>query len=229
MQAVILAAGRGTRMKELTEGTPKALLKVTGKSLLEHKLDILPDKIDEVIIVVGYMGSMIHDYLGGTYNGKRLLYEEQEVFDGTAGALWEAKDALSDKFLVMMGDDLYSREDIERCLMPPDGWVQLVQESNEPRTGGNVELDKDHHIVAITEGEHRDKGYIGTNLYVLDTRIFNFPKIPKSKGSQEYGLPQTAIEAAKRLNIPFYAVKATSWVQISTPEDLKKAEDFFGA
>ena len=91
MQAVILAAGRGTRMKELTENSPKALLEVAGRPLLQYALDTLPNDVDEVVIIVGYLGGMIHDRFGPEYYGKRLLYVEQEELNGTAGALSLAK------------------------------------------------------------------------------------------------------------------------------------------
>ena len=224
MQAVILAAGKGTRMGELTESVPKPMLKVSGKTLLEHKLDALSGIADDIIIVVGHYGGVIHDYFGGTYGGTRLLYVEQDVLDGTAGALWRAKDALTDRFLVLMGDDLYSRTDIERCLVPGDGWVMLVEETSQPRSGGDVKLDTHHHIKDIVEGEYKGHGYIGTNLFALDVSLFDFPMIPKTAGSNEYGLPQTVLKAAKELKIPFYAVQATGWVQITSPRDLVKAE-----
>ena len=225
MQAVILAAGRGTRMGALTEGTPKSMLEVGGKTLLEHKFDALPDAVDEIIIIVGYLGGIIHDRYGGDYNGKRILYEEQEnIIGGTADALWQAKDVLHNRFLVLMGDDLYSEHDMERVMAPDDGWTQLVEETNRPRAGGNVVFDKNHHITSIEEGMHAGQGYIGTNCYQLDTRIFDFTMVPKATGSKEMGLPQTALAAAKKLKIPFYAVKASAWIQITAPEDLEFAE-----
>ena len=59
MQAVILAAGRGVRMGKLTENTPKPMLSLFGKPMLEWKLEMLPRVIDEVIFVIGYYGSQI--------------------------------------------------------------------------------------------------------------------------------------------------------------------------
>ena len=64
MQVVILAAGRGTRMGDLTSDTPKPLLKVKDKTLLEYKLDVLPDSISEVIFVIGYKQEQIRAITG---------------------------------------------------------------------------------------------------------------------------------------------------------------------
>ncbi len=225
MQAVILAAGRGTRMGLLTEETPKSLLQVDGKSLLEHKLDALPEEVDEVIIVVGYLGGKIQAHVGGSYRDMRILYEEQEILDGTMGSLARAKELLSGRFLVMMGDDLYCREDIESCLAIPD-WVLLVQETEHMNQGGLVITDESGGIVEIEEGNHRGKkGLIGTNLFVLDTRIFQYPMVAKSPGATEHGLPQTVLAAAKESGIPLVPVKATFWFQVTDPGDLAKASE----
>jgi NDP-sugar pyrophosphorylase family protein len=225
MQAVILAAGRGTRMGALTENTPKALLPLGTKTLLEYELDALPDAIDEVIVIVGYMGGSIQSKFGGKWRDKEILYVEQEKLDGTAGALWQAKDILHDRFVVMMSDDLYAKEDVQRCIDEKD-WVLLVQHRDELRSKGKVETDAHANILNVTEGDHGStKGLLGTNLFVLDTRLFRGPLIPKSEGSEEFGLPQTVIAASKMLKIPFHAVETKKWIEITTPEDLKKAEE----
>lgn len=221
MQAVILAAGRGSRMGDLTESTPKPLIEVLGKPLLAHKFDILPDDVDEVILIVGYLGSSIHDRFGGIYGNKRLLYVEQDVLDGTAGALWRAKDILKDTFLVMMGDDLYAKEDIEACTMTGD-WSMGVKETGAMQ-GGAVEINDRGEIQGIQEGAS-GKGFVATGLFALDTRLFDFEMIPKSEGSSEYGLPQTVVAASKKSGIPFYAVEATNWIQVTSGDDIEKAE-----
>ncbi|KKQ79283.1 MAG: hypothetical protein UT03_C0063G0001, partial [Candidatus Moranbacteria bacterium GW2011_GWD2_38_7] len=64
MQIVILAAGRGTRMKDLTDNVPKPMLQINGKPILAYKLEALPEEIDEVIFVVGYFGNQIQQYFG---------------------------------------------------------------------------------------------------------------------------------------------------------------------
>lgn len=228
MQAVILAAGRGTRMQALTDALPKPLLAVGGKSLIELKLEALPDAVTEVIMVVGYQGDLIRARFGDSFGGRTVRYVEQDTLDGTAGALWRARDLLSDRFLVMMGDDLYARTDIETCLAVPD-WGVLVEKTETMGSGGRMVMDDAGHIVAIEEGDHRGKpGLMNTNLLALDPRLFERPMVPKTAGSGEYGLPQTVLATSLALGIPLVAVPATGWIQVTAPEDLTRAERLLG-
>lgn len=225
MQCVILAAGRGIRMGKLSEATPKALLTVAGKTLIEHKLDALPEEIDEVIIVVGYMGSAIQRYLGGLYEGKHILYIEQERQNGTAGALWSARQVLKDSFLVMNADDIYAKEDIEAAAKSKP-WSVLGLKVNSLGSGAKIITNKRGRVTDILESDQRDAGagFLNTGLYHLDTKVFDARAIPKAPGSSELGLPQTLVKSTNSL----YLQPATFWLQITTPEDLKKAEEILG-
>ena len=223
MQCVILAAGRGTRMGELTEKKPKPMLEVGGKTLLEHKFDVLPDDVDEIILVVGYLQDIIKDRFGDTYRGKKISYVTQEnIVGGTADALWQAKPHLKNKFLVMMGDDIYSRVDIDA--MRVHDWALLVQRVSDTAVGGRVVIDADHNVADIIEGNSGGEGGVSANLFILDTRIFDFPQVPKATGSSEMGLPQTVLAASKASGIPFAVVESTGWIQITNPDDIQKAE-----
>jgi NDP-sugar pyrophosphorylase family protein len=211
-------------MGALTDTVPKPMLEIAGKTLLEHKFDALPDSVDEIILVVGYLGGKIHERFGGDYHGKRLLYVEQEnPTGGTADALWQAKDILHGRFLVMNGDNLYLREDIAKCTAYE--WAVLVQERENIRTG-RVVVDERGLVADILENSNHggEAGYASTGLYALDMRIFDYQPVPKDPGSQELGLPQTMMQALQ--DIPIHAVPATGWFEIKAPEDLAKAEEF---
>jgi bifunctional UDP-N-acetylglucosamine pyrophosphorylase/glucosamine-1-phosphate N-acetyltransferase len=210
-------------MKELTKETPKPMLKVGDKNLLELKLEVMPESVDEVIFVVSYLQEKIRAFFGNEYKGKKITYVEQvNPAGGTADALWTARPHLAGKFIVMMGDDLYSKKDIEEACKYE--WSELVQVVEDERGGGATIVDEKGNIVNVEEGVHSGKWLVGTNMFVLDTRLFDFPMVPKAPGSSELGLPQTIVPAAKKLGVEFKAVPATFWFQITAPEDLAKAE-----
>jgi len=116
MQAIILTAGKGTRMYPLTLNLPKPLLRVLGKSILERNLEQLQDLVEEVILVVGYKGQAIKNYFGSSYKDLRITYVWQEQQLGTGHAARLALPHLKGRFLLMYGDDLYDRQDIEKLL-----------------------------------------------------------------------------------------------------------------
>ena len=116
MQAVILAAGKSTRTYPLTLTKPKPLLKVANKTLLEHNLDNLNHIVDEVIIVVGYKKKLIKDFIGDTYKNLKIRYVEQEQQLGTAHAVSVTEPYIKERFILLMGDDIYSKKDIKYCI-----------------------------------------------------------------------------------------------------------------
>src|SRR3989344_125654 len=111
MQAVILAAGKSTRTYSLTITKPKPLLKVANKTLLEHNLDNLNNIADEVIIVVGYKKNLIKKCIGKKYKNLKIKFVEQKQQLGTAHAVSLGEGHIKDRFVLLMGDDIYSRED----------------------------------------------------------------------------------------------------------------------
>lgn len=228
MQAVILAAGKGTRMGTLTETLPKPMLSVCGKTLLEHKFDALPEGVSEIIIIIGYLGHTIRERFGDTYKGKKITYVEQTELNGTGGALLVAKDLLHDRFVVMMGDDIYAKEDIAKCMETP-GWSLLLEDMENMAMGGKMLVNEKGEVVGIEEGDHRGTpGLFNTNLMVLDSRIFEYPMVPKTAGSHEFGLPHNLINASLVGGIPVKAILSTSWIQVTGPADIERAEGLLG-
>jgi len=208
-------------MGDLTNGTPKPLLKVLGKTLLERKLDELPSKIDEIIIVVGYHGQQIIDSLGETYKDKKISYVWQKELKGTGDALWQAKDLLKGRFLVLMGDDIYCKEDIDACLK--EDWAVLVKEVKFLEAGGRVVLNSLGGLKDIIEGAHHHEhnALVSTGLFVLGTEIFDY-ELVQIPGKEEYGLPQTLIQLVNKYSIK--VIKSKFWLPQTAPSDLEAAE-----
>lgn len=217
MQAVILAAGLGTRMRPLTNTVAKPLVKIAGRPLLDYTFDALPDEVDEVIVIIGYLGEQIKTYLGEEFRGRKIRYVVQEKLEGTAKALWEAKPFLRGRFLVLMADDIYAKEDIEKCLQHEQ--AILVMKSDVEGPGGRVFLDKEGKLQSVVEGKYNPKGAsISTNVFVLDDRFFRYEPVKLTDREAEWGLPQTVSKMAR--DFPVAVVEATLWLKITTPTDL---------
>lgn len=217
MKAVILAAGRGLRMGELTNDRPKPMLSYRGKNLLEHKIDVLPPEVDEVIMVVGYLKEVIMDYFGDSFKGKKIRYIHMPELFGSGPALWLCKEYLFERFIVMMGDDIYTEEAVQNALNEKESWSLTAQRFEEAHRGG-IKFDENNIFLEIDEGV-AEKGptYANTGLYVLTPEIFNF-KLVKLSDKEEWGLQQTMVSAKNQF--PIKILHTTNWKQITAPEDL---------
>src|ERR1700716_1838934 len=106
-KAVLLAAGRGTRMRDLTADIPKPMIKVRGKPILLHIVEGLQAAgIKEFLIIVGYHGDAVRDYFGdGTCFGLQIRYATQDVQDGTGPVVDLARDFVGESpFILSYGD-----------------------------------------------------------------------------------------------------------------------------
>ncbi|MDI6777909.1 MAG: sugar phosphate nucleotidyltransferase [Patescibacteria group bacterium] len=219
MQAVILAAGKGTRMRPLTHDIPKPMLKINGRPTLEYILDSLPDDIEEIIVVVNYLGEQIKKYFGDSYKGRKIIYAFHEALDGTGGAVHSAKKFLKGKFLVLNGDDLYFKTDIEKLIREDLG--VLGWEVDDPSKYGVIKTNEKGELVDIIEKPKiPDFRLINTGAIVLDKRFFDYPLVQIT--DTEFGLPQTLAQMAK--DYPVKVLKATHWMAVGNPEDLEKAQ-----
>lgn len=224
MQAVVLAAGRGTRMKELTADKPKPMLLLHGQPVLEYILRALPDEVDEVILIVGYLQEVVRAHFGNEFSGRKIRYVEQEVLNGTAGALETARHLLTGRFLVMNGDDICRAQDVHACASSAD-WAMLVQEVEEIGSAGKVILDGRGNVADILEKEVHGggAGLANTaNFFLLDMRFFEYPPVLRPGSDTEYGLPQTVVTAAK--DIPIHPIHAGAIIRLTDPSDVALAE-----
>jgi NDP-sugar pyrophosphorylase family protein len=221
MQAVILAAGRGARLRPLTYHVPKPMIRIAGKNLLEHSLDALPDEVDEVILVIGHLGEQIINHFGKEYRGHLITYVKQPHLYGTGHALHACRNLLHDRFLVLMGDDIYSRADIEKCLKYE--MSLLAQEVNGKFVGGRITLTPAGNLDTIIEGTHnRNRSLVNTGLYVLACVFFDY-ELVRLADKKEYGLPQTIARMAR--NHPIAIERADFWLQVNDQTGLRRAEN----
>src|SRR6476661_3219524 len=112
MDAIILAAGKGTRLRPHTDTTPKPLLPVQGRPILDWIIGPLPP-VDRLVVVVNYLAEQIEDYLRKQPHVKDWVTVRQEVPRGTGDALMSCRGRVySDRVMVLNGDDLIGRADL---------------------------------------------------------------------------------------------------------------------
>ncbi|MCD5380985.1 MAG: nucleotidyltransferase family protein [Candidatus Pacebacteria bacterium] len=222
MQCVILAGGKGTRLRPLTENTPKPLIEVGGKTLLDHIVSSLPSAVDKLIIVTGYLGDQIKDYCGEEFHGRKVAYVDQDEQKGTAHALWLCKERLMGhgRFLFMFADDLHGADDIARATSFSRSMLTLTTDT--PEKFGIVVRHPDGTLAEMIEKpKHPPSNLASTGVMVLDDNIFKFdPYAKETKG--EYYLTDVIAEYAKEY--PIAVVEQNLWIPIGYPEDIEKAE-----
>lgn len=119
MQAVILAAGVSSRLRPLTDNTPKCLLKIGKTNMLHRMIDnILWNGINEIIIVTGYLNHMIEDYVKKNFPNLNIKFLHNEDYrnNNNCYSLWMVKDLIRDKMLLLDSDILFEKEIIKRLI-----------------------------------------------------------------------------------------------------------------
>lgn len=221
MKGVILAAGEGTRMRPITYTTPKPLIPILGKPIIQYNFDILKGHVDEIVIVVGHLKEKIIEYFGDSYEGIKLSYVVQKQIRGTADAVREVRDFIPDKFILLMGDSIYDRVDLEACLKQE--LSILAMEVAEPQKFGIFRLKGDLMVELVEKPKEYISNLANAALYVLDKEIFaEIDKLqPSPRG--EYELTDALTSLAQRR--PIHCVKSTGyWIPIGYPDDIQKAE-----
>jgi NDP-sugar pyrophosphorylase family protein len=219
MQCVILAAGKGTRLRPLTDTIPKPLVQVAGKTLLDHIVGSLPSAVDELIIVTGYLEDKIKEHCGEEFYGRKVTYVHQEEQKGTAHALWLCKDLLRGRFLFMFADDLHGPNDIARATSYTRSMLTLT--TDNPERFGIVVRHPDGTLAEMIEKpEHPPSNLASTGVMVLDTHIFEYELKHETNG--EFYLTDVIAEYAK--DYPIAVVEQHLWIPIGYPEDIQKAE-----
>lgn len=221
MEVIILAAGRGTRMAPLTDNVPKPMLEVLGKNLIEWKLEALPQEVTHIIFVVGYKKEVIQNYFGSSWKGIPITYIEQITLNGTGGAIALCEPFIKEKALILMGDDIYNREDLQK-LTEYDYAILVLDEGEEGLKKKGQVVEKDGLLIGLNEGQlqtNTPSSLINAAAYSISKKYFDYPLVKLSE--TEFGLPHTLVSLTQ--DIPVHVLRATRWIQITTPECLDKA------
>ena len=237
MRAVILAAGRGTRMGALTASIPKPLLRLRGRPIIEHILRGLRDAgVGDAVVVTGYLGEQLEAALGdGTRLRMRLTYRRQTHPDGTARALLLARNDLQDEpFLLSWGDIVVAPSTYADLMAAfaahPCDALLTVNPVDDPWRGAAVYVDDTLRVTRLVEKPPRGSSQTRWNnagLFILTPLVLAYAERLPSSSRGEYELPQ-ALSAMIDDGCLVRALPVRGfWSDLGTPEDLAAAERAF--
>jgi len=220
MDAVILAAGLGTRLRPHTLQTPKPLLPVQGRPILDWGLAALPPSVDRVVVVVNYLADQVDSYLRSQTHFRQWATVFQTQPQGTGDALRMCRDQLaSDRFLVVNGDDLYGAADLAALSKYPAGI--LVQPVDEPRRFGIAFLKSDGTLDRLVEKPNLDGRFpANTGAYLFPKEVFEIELKLSARGEYEI----TDYVSALAARGPFHVVQAKFWLPIGTTQVWQMAQ-----
>ena len=223
MQSIILAAGEGSRMRPLTANTPKVMLPVAGKPLLEEIiLRAIDAGSDRFVIVVGYQADRVRSHFGdGRRLGVRIEYAVQERQLGTGHALMAAESIASDHFLVLNGDVLPDTDSL-RSMSREDAAVSAIRVDDPTRYG--VFLEENGIFKSVVEKSPEPPSNLANaGIYVLNRSVFDALRAMPLSERGEYELTDALNSLAARETIKIVNLK--SWLEIGRPWDILAANE----
>ncbi len=244
MRAILLAAGRGSRLRPFTDDRPKCMVEVLGKPLLESALGALEQAgVHQATIVVGYLADQIRDTYGARFGNVRLSYVENPVFESTNTlyGLWMARRQLNDDILLMEADRLYEPEVLSELVRSPRSEVALVDELRPHMDGTVVFTDGDRitsMVLRKDQGERFDRaGAMKTvSVYKLSAALLEHAFVPAmshwvraERSDETYEAVLAQLIADGSLELYAHRMGERPWADIDDPKDLRIAEATFGA
>jgi dTDP-glucose pyrophosphorylase len=229
-KAVLLAAGRGTRMRDLTADLPKPMLEVRGKPVAQHIVEGLRDAgVSEFLIVVGYRADVVQNHFGdGSRDKVDIKYATQVVQDGTGRVVDLAREfAGTSPFVLSYGDILVDPCNYKKLVDLGDGVDAIisVKSGEDVSKGGAVFLNERLELIDLREkpapGEPVSPWY-NAGVYTFRPSIFEFTAKLKPSPRGEYELTD-AIRDMARAGKRIQALElAGEWADVRDPEILAK-------
>ncbi len=181
MKTLIIAGGKGIRLGNLTEKTPKPMLKIGDKTVLEHQIDLLKRyKISEIIICTGFLSEVIEEFVANKKDiGIKCSVESKPL--GSAGCIKDLEATLNEDFLVLYGDvmlDMNIDYLINYHFSKKSAATLVAHPNDHPYDSDLLEVDPDNKIVTFLNKPHK-KGLVYRNLvnagiYVLSNKVFDY-------------------------------------------------------
>jgi len=225
MQAVLLAAGEGTRMRPLTASTPKPMLPVADRPLVAHTADAAVDGgVDELVLVVGYEAADVRAYFGSEYRGVPVEYAVQDEQLGTAHAVACAREHLDGPFAVLNGDDLYHQGSVAALLdAGREGPAICTYRADNPENYGVVQVEDGAVTDIVEKPKNPSTNLVNVGAYVFPAEARDWLDVPKSERGEHEITDVLARVIEKRRVEP---VTVERWLGCGRPWELLEANEW---
>ncbi|WP_259517186.1 bifunctional sugar-1-phosphate nucleotidylyltransferase/acetyltransferase [Halanaeroarchaeum sp. HSR-CO] len=221
MDVVILAAGAGTRMRPLTDRTPKPLLTVGDRPLAAHVADVAVESgASSIVFVVGPDADRVRATFGDRYLGVPVTYAVQDPPEGTAGAVRTALPHVDGQFAVLNGDNIYDQESIARLFStgPSIG----VHEVDDPSSYGVVDVDGGRCVGIVEKPANPPSTLANAGAYVFPAVEDDWFDVDRSDRG-EFELTDVITRLVAQTDVT--AVEMERWMDVGRPWELLEANE----
>lgn len=223
-EAIILAGGKGSRLKSVVSDVPKPMALISNKPFLEYLLNYLMTQgIQKVVFSVGYKAQVVSDYFGEKYKGICLDYEVEKEPLGTGGAIALAMNKISGDSVYVLNGDTLSKTSLKEMSIQhvengSDVTIATKFISNSTRYGTlNIEGGRVTRFLEKKESS----GFINTGVYLFSKNWFNRVKPNQNRFSLERDILEKELEKSS-----VYAFLSEGYfIDIGIPEDYQRAQD----
>jgi glucose-1-phosphate thymidylyltransferase len=235
MKAVILAAGKGTRLRPLTDDKPKGMVEVDDEPLLTHCFDRLAELgADEFVVVVGYRKQDIIEHYDDEYEGVPITYSHQREQKGLAHALLTVEEHIDDDFMLMLGDNVFDANlgDVVKRQQEDRADAAFLTEEvpyDEADRYGVCDTNDYGEITDVVEKpDDPPSNLVMTGFYTFTPAIFHACHLVQPSNRGEYEISE-AIDLLIQSGRTIDAIRMDGWrVDVGYPEDRERAEGLLG-
>ncbi len=219
MEAIILAGGFGTRLKNVVSNLPKPMAPINGKPFLTYILDQLNNfGFKKVVLAVGYMSSAIHDYYGAQFKNMKIEYSFENEPLGTGGCVKKAIGMTSDQFVFVINGDTYFNIDFSKISIPNNILI-VCKYMEDTYRYGRIKTKKGIVKQFCEKGEN-EAGYINGGIYYINRNLFDRFLLPEKFSIEN----DFFIKYIDSLFIETY-ISNDYFVDIGVPEDYVRAKN----
>ncbi|WP_049972900.1 bifunctional sugar-1-phosphate nucleotidylyltransferase/acetyltransferase [Haladaptatus cibarius] len=222
MQAIVLAAGEGTRMRPLSGSVPKPMLPVAEEPLVAHTVRAAVEAgADELVLVVGYEAETVREHFGEEYAGIPVKYAIQEEQRGTADAVRSARDHIDGQFAVLNGDNLYDTPAVKRLLSngPSVGTFRV----DDPSNYGVISADGDTVTGIVEKPDDPPTDLANTGAYVFPEEARDWLDVGESERG-EFEITDVVEQVIEEYDVT--PVELERWLDVGRPWELLEANEW---